>query len=192
MIFCASNNYFRSTTMNDLRAQCMKTNIFVFIRYWRSTLSATENGFWPHWGTGYTKTPHRNLHGPSPYGWVSLCELTVCGFTHDNIEQYLNQLGFKLSWLYKTVVPFPDGSISLREIQPPHCCSYHPNDYPNLWKRRKMAVPPPFPPCWFVLDATHNELAFPLPSQPHSYISVFSSPEKAWKSGGSAETARCA
>lgn len=35
------------------------------------------------------------------------------GFTHDNIEQYLNQLGFKLSWLYKTVVPFPDGSLFL-------------------------------------------------------------------------------
>lgn len=100
--------------MNDLCAQCMKTNIFVFIRYWRSTLSATENGFWPHWGTGYTKTPHRNLHGPSPYGWVSeSLQADSMGFTHDNIEQYLNQLGFKLSWLYKTVVPFPDGSLFL-------------------------------------------------------------------------------
>lgn len=40
------------------------------LRYWRSILSDTENGSWPHWVTDYTKTPRTNLHAPSRWGWA--------------------------------------------------------------------------------------------------------------------------
>lgn len=39
-------------------------------RYWRSVSLDTESESWPHWGTDYTKTPRKNLRGPSPSGWV--------------------------------------------------------------------------------------------------------------------------
>ena len=63
-------------------------------RCWRLVSSATENGSWPHWETGYTKTPHRNLHGPSPSGWVS--EQAAPG-----TKQHLKRSGFE-SWLHQT------------------------------------------------------------------------------------------
>lgn len=74
-------------------------------RYWRSVSSDTENGSWPHWGTDYyTKTPHKNLLVPSPYGWVSLREQTPSRI------KFLSDRGRKLKSLPRV---FLWGSYSL-------------------------------------------------------------------------------
>ena len=148
-------------------------------RYWRSVSSDTENGSWPHWGTDYyTKTPHKNLLVPSPYGWVSQREQTPSRI------KFLSHRGRKLKSLPRWL------SISLRELQPPHCCCGccccpHPTYCPNLSGRHKMAAPLQIPPCRLVLDTNHKDLAFPLPSGLRSNVLIIVSCSLCcWARGG--------
>ena len=165
-------------------------NILCLFRYWRSALLDTENGSWPRWGTGYTKTPHRNLRGPSPYGWVSLSERTVCivwtVVTLGNIWITVDWNYYELTRQRKSTWSVPRWlRISLRELQPPHSCCYRPTDYPNRSGRHKMADPLQFPPCRHVLDTNHNELAFPLPSGLRSNVFIIVSCSLCfWARGG--------
>lgn len=49
-----------------------KTPLICSYRYWRSTWLDTEKGSWPRWGIDCTKTPRKNLRGPSPSEWVNI------------------------------------------------------------------------------------------------------------------------